>query len=100
MKRYVKFLLDFIVKITNYNIYKVSTKYVIYPIFRKRLKIKKPQNTCSIISRGYSFEKIGKDVPPRDDPEKILTKKFQMPYIVVYRLKRHHLSTNLVHCWM
>jgi len=40
----------------------------LYHIFCKRFKIiKKSQNTCSIISRGYSFEKIGMDldVPPR-----------------------------------
>jgi len=55
-----------------FSIYRVSIKSVASSIFRKRLNYEKLYNTCStIISRDYSFEKIGKAVPqgvPLEDP--------------------------------
>jgi len=47
------------------------------------------QNMCLIISRGCSFKKIGKNVPPRGTPGEALTKILNStPYIVVYCLKK------------
>jgi len=42
----------------------------------------KPKNTCLIISRSYSFEKIRKDVPKERLTKKILNGIFILWYIV------------------
>lgn len=48
----------------------------------------KLRNTCSIISKGYSFKRVGGVISPRSTSEKLKNFKWN-PHIVVYHLKGH-----------